>query len=70
MKQGGSDPSITAGLILVAITITIAMLVIARPFDGESARFLKIWIVGQAYAMIAMVSAVLGVTIIVSSWPF
>ena len=56
----------TFGLILVAVTI--AMLVIARPADGESAKFLKVWIVGQIYALAAMVSAVLGVTIIIATW--
>lgn len=56
----------TAGLVLIAITI--AMLVVARPKNGESAPFLKIWIVGQAYALTAMVSAVIGVTIIISNW--
>ena len=58
----------TAGLILIAAPI--AMLVVARPADGESAPFLKVWIVGQAYALAAMLSAVIGVTIIISTWPF
>jgi hypothetical protein len=57
----------TAGLVLIAITI--AMIVIARPKDGVSAPFLKVWIVGQIYALTAMVSAVIGVTIIVATWP-
>ena len=35
----------TAGLILIAATV--AMIVVARPADGESAPFLKVWIVGQ-----------------------
>ena len=56
----------TFGLILLAVTI--AMLVIARPADGESAKFLKVWIVGQIYALAAMVSAVIGVTIIIATW--
>ena len=56
----------TAGLVLIAITI--AMIVIARPKDGVSAPFLKVWIVGQIYALTAMVSAVIGVTIIISTW--
>ncbi|HEY5217510.1 MAG TPA: hypothetical protein VIJ17_11545 [Pseudolabrys sp.] len=57
----------TAGLVLIAITI--GMIVIARPKDGVSAPFLKVWIVGQIYALAAMVSAVIGVTIIISTWP-
>jgi len=56
----------TFGLILLAVTI--AMLVIARPADGVSAKFLTVWIVGQIYALAAMVSAVLGVTIIIATW--
>ena len=58
----------TAGLVLIAVTI--AMVVVARPKNGVSAPFLKVWIVGQAYALAAMVSAVIGVTIIISTWPF
>jgi hypothetical protein len=46
------------------------MLVLARALHVELARFLKIWIVRQAYAMTAMVSAVLGLTIIIATWPF
>jgi hypothetical protein len=57
-----------AGLVLVAATI--AMVVAGRPANGESAPFLKVWIVGQAYALTAMVSAVVGVTIMISTWPF
>jgi|PersoiStandDraft_1058852.scaffolds.fasta_scaffold11164_3 hypothetical protein len=58
----------TAGLVLIAVTI--AMVVVARPKNGVSAPFLKVWIVGQAYALAAMVSSVIGVTIIISTWPF
>ncbi|MEP7030804.1 MAG: hypothetical protein ABI830_07710 [Pseudolabrys sp.] len=58
----------TVGLILVAVTI--GMIVIARPTDGESASFLKNWMVGQMYALTAMVSAVIGVTIMISTRPF
>jgi len=58
----------TAGLVLIAVTI--AVVVVARPKDGVSAPFLKVWIVGQAYALTAIVSAVIGVTIIIFTWPF
>jgi hypothetical protein len=57
-----------AGLVLIAVTV--AMIAVARPADGESAPFLKVWIVGQAYTLAAMVSAVVGVTILISTWPF
>ncbi len=56
-----------AGLILIAVAV--AMVAISRPADGKSAPFLKIWLVGQIYALSAMVSAVLGVTIVISTWP-
>ncbi len=46
------------------------MLVFGRPADGESAPFLRVWIVGQIYALAAMVSAVIGVTIVITTWPF
>jgi multisubunit Na+/H+ antiporter MnhB subunit len=58
----------TAGLILIAVTI--AMIVVARPANGESAPFLRVWIVGQLYALTAMVSVVIGVTIMIIAWPF
>jgi hypothetical protein len=58
----------TAGLVLLAVTV--AMIVMARPADGVSAPFLRVWIVGQVYALAAMVSAVLGVTILITTWPF
>ena len=60
--------SFTAGLVLIAVTI--AMIVVARPADGESAPFLRVWVVGQLYALAAMGSAVLGVTILIITWPF
>jgi len=56
----------TVGLILIGVTF--AMVILARPADGESAPFLKSWIVGQLYALTAMVSAVIGVTIVISTW--
>ena len=60
--------SFTAGLVLIAVTA--AMIVVGRPVDGESAPFLRVWIVGQLYALAAMVSAVIGVTIMIITWPF
>ena len=58
----------TIGLIMIAVAV--AMVVLARPADGESAPFLKVWIVGQIYALIAMVSVVTGVTIVIITFPF
>ena len=54
------------GLLLVAAT----MIWFARPARGQdSAPFLRVWIVGQIYLMAAMVSSVIGVTLLISNWP-
>jgi hypothetical protein len=61
--------NIIGGVILIAIAV--AMLIVARPKDGVSARFLKgPWIVGQAYLMITMIFGVIGVSAIIVNWPF
>jgi hypothetical protein len=57
----------TFGLSLIAFTA--AMIVVARPSDGISAPFLRIWIVGQIYTLIALVSAVMGVSLLIISLP-
>ena len=59
--------SLALGVILLAVTV--AMIMVARPADGESASFLKNWFVGQLYALGAMVSAVAGGTMLVVAWP-
>ncbi len=56
-----------SGLLLIAFTA--AMIVVARPSDGISAPFLRIWIVGQAYTLIALISAVMGVSLLIISLP-
>ncbi len=58
----------TLGLLLLAVTV--AMLVMGRPSDGVVAPLLRTWLAGQAYTLTALVTAVLGVTVIVSKWPF
>ncbi len=58
----------TGGFILFACAV--AVLLVARPADGESAPFLKVWFVGQIYAMLSMVLGVTGVRLIISDWPF
>lgn len=56
---------------IALIALTVAMIIVARPkMDEDSAPFLKVWPVGQAYALIAMTSAVAGVTTILTHWPF
>lgn len=54
----------------VLIAVTVAMIVVARPINGEPASFLKIWVIGQAYALTALASAVLGITIVIVDRPF
>ena len=55
---------------LIFIAVTVAMVMVARPADGKSAPFLKVWFVGQAYALAAMVSSVVGVATAIINWPF
>lgn len=56
------------GLILIALTV--AMVLLGRPADGESAPFLKAWYVGQAYVLAALTSAVMGITFAITNLPF
>jgi hypothetical protein len=58
----------TIGMVLIALTV--GMVLVARPVGGEPARFLRTWIVGQAYILGAMVSALAGVTVMINAWPF
>jgi hypothetical protein len=53
---------------LTFIAVTVIMMLVARPRDGVSAPFLRIWIVGQVYVLVALVSAVLGAAAIISSF--
>ena len=56
------------GLILIAVTV--AMIVAARPRNGEPAPFLTWWVAGQAYILTALTSAVMGVSFAITSLPF
>lgn len=56
------------GFILIAIAAGLAL--VARPKDGESAKFLKgPWIIGQFYVMITMICGVLGISAVIVNWP-
>jgi hypothetical protein len=66
--EPGAAMTFWMGSILIALTV--AMIVAARPKDGISAPFLKSWFVGQLYTLTALVSAVMGVTIVISYRPF
>jgi hypothetical protein len=51
---------------IVSLAVCVGMLIIARPQAGQdSAVWLsKPWILGQAYVLVALITAVVGVT-----WP-
>jgi len=51
------------------IVLMVAMVVVARPRDGETAPFLKSWPLGQFYALVAMSSGVGGIALIIVNWP-
>jgi hypothetical protein len=55
---------------LALIALAIAMLLLARPRNGESAPFLKAWVFIQAYVLTLMTSGLTGVTLVIRSWPF
>jgi hypothetical protein len=50
------------------IGLAVAMIVLARSTDGEPVPFLKIWAVGQAYALAVLSSAVSGIIVTLSFW--
>jgi hypothetical protein len=52
------------------IAVTVAMVLVGRPKDGIAAPFLKVWAIGQAYALAAMTSAIAGTVMVIGSWPF
>jgi hypothetical protein len=56
-----------AGVILIAVVIV--MLVLGRPKDGIAHPFLRIWIVGQIYALTVLILGVAGVAFIIVNWP-
>jgi hypothetical protein len=51
------------------IAFAAALILVARPRDGASASLLKVWIVGQFYALTAMLGAVTGISLIISNLP-
>jgi len=46
------------------------MILVARPSDGVSAPYLRIFIVGQIYLLTAMIAVVVGVAVVIVNWPF
>jgi hypothetical protein len=55
---------------LILIVVTIAMVVLGRPSNGVVAPFLKSWVVGQIYTMVALSAGVLGISLVLSDLPF
>ena len=52
------------------IVLAIGMILVGRAPKGmESAPFLKVWIVGQAYIIATIICLVIGTTLIIQSLP-
>ena len=50
------------------IALAIGMILVGRaPKGADSAPFLKVWIVGQAYAIATIICLVIGTTLIIQS---
>jgi hypothetical protein len=56
---------------LVLLIVCVGMLVVARPQAGQDSVvwLSKPWILGQAYVLVALVVAVVGVSFILNGWP-
>ena len=59
--------SLMAGIVLIATSILA--LVLSRPRDGVALPFLRVWIVGQIYALTIMIVGIVGVALIIEQ-PF
>jgi hypothetical protein len=55
--------SVMAGIVLIAASIIA--LVLSRPRGGVALPFLRVWIVGQLYAMTIMIVGLVGVALII-----
>ena len=51
------------------IVIAVGMVLLARPRDGESAPYLRIYIVGQLYILTALIGMVMGTALMIVNWP-
>ncbi len=58
----------TGGFIL--LVIALAMIFFGKARKGEALAIFRVWIVGQLYAMTAMIIGVFGVADIIVNWPF
>ena len=59
--------SLMAGIVLIAASIVA--LVLSRPRGGVALPFLRVWIVGQIYAMAIMIVGLVGLALIIEQ-PF
>jgi len=55
---------------IALVMLTVSMVLLGRPADGVAAPFLRVWLVGQAYLLGAMMSALTGIIIMITAWPF
>jgi hypothetical protein len=51
------------------IIIAVGMIFLARPRDGVSAPYLRIYIVGQLYILTALIGMVMGTALMIVNWP-
>lgn len=51
------------------IVIAAGMILLARPRDGKSAPYLRIYIVGQLYILTALIGTVMGAALMIVNWP-
>ncbi len=56
---------------IILLIVSVGMVMIARPKAGQdSAIWLsKPWILGQAYVLVVLLVAVVGVSFILNAWP-
>ena len=68
LSLGLKGMNFTCGLALIALAV--GMVFVGRPAKGMPyAPFLRVWIVGQAYIMAAMICLVIGVSLIIINLP-
>ena len=57
----------TGGIILLAIAL--AMIFFGKARKGEALPIFRVWIVGQAFVMLAMIIGAFAVAAIIVNWP-
>lgn len=54
---------------VAVLAAAAAMVVVARPRFGKSPDFLSSWVVGQTYVLAVLVTAVIGLALIIGGLP-